>query len=144
MKATIRQSGFGNAIARGLFRPKRRKIVRSGGIPPNPDHLEMIRGLQCILSDDPRHKCSGRVESAHLGYRGRGQKAPDETAAPMCRSAHTSGKNAFHKGEKTFFAYWAVRSKDRLILDYSTLGLLNGTIKPDSLWMQKRNAEVGA
>lgn len=142
MKTTIRQSGFGNAIARGPFRPKRRKVVRSGGIPPNPEHLDMIRGLQCILAEDPRHKCSGRVEAMHVGYRGRGQKAPDETAVPGCTNAHRTGIKALHKGEKTFFAYWVVRSKDRLILDYSTLGIMAGTITEDNLWLKREQAKV--
>jgi hypothetical protein len=133
-----------NGIARGVFKPKRRKIVRSGGIPPNEAHLDLIRSLECVLSEDPRHTCSRRIEAAHLGNRGRGQKAPDETAVPMCDSAHRTGQKALQKGEKTFFSYWVVRSKEVLISDYATLGLLTGTIKPDSLWMQKRDAEVSA
>lgn len=142
VSATIRQSGFGNAIARGAFKPKRRKVVRSGGIPPNPKHLDMIRELACILADDPRHKCSGRVEAAHLGARGRSQKAPDETAAPLCASAHRTGIKALHKGEKTFFSYWIVRSKEILILDYSTLGRCVGTITEDNLWLKQQNSKA--
>ena len=138
MKTSPRTTNW-NGIARGVFKPKRRKVVRSGGIPPNPDHLEMIRGLKCILAEDPRHKCGRRVEAAHLGARGRGQKAPDETAVPMCDSAHRTGRYAFHKGEKTFFKYWVVRGKERLILDYSTLGRCAGTITEDNLWLRKQN-----
>lgn len=142
--AKLRQSGFGNAIARGAFSPKRRKIVRSGGFPPNEDHLDFIRSLQCILADDPRHECSGRIEAAHLGLRGHRQKAADETTVPMCVNAHRSGKFAIHKGEKTFWSYWIIPTKEFLIEKYSALGMLHGTIKADSLWAQKRNAKVGA
>ena len=141
MKTSPRTTNW-NGIARGVFKPKRRKVVRSGGIPPNPEHLEMIRGLKCILSDDPRHKCSGRIEAMHLGTRGRGQKAPDETAAPGCIGAHRTGRKSLHKGEKTFFSYWVVRSKERLILDYSTLGRCAGTITEDNLWLQKQNSKA--
>jgi hypothetical protein len=140
--AKIKQSGFGNAIACGLFRPKRRKIMRSGNIPQNQKHLDMIRELTCILADDPRHKCSGVVEAAHLGARGRGQKAPDETAVPMCANAHRTGIKALHKGEKTFFEYWVVRSKERLILDYSTLGRCAGTITEENLWLKQQQSKV--
>ncbi len=139
MKTAPRTTNW-NGIARGVFKPKRRKVVRSGGIPPNEDHLDLIRSMPCVLADDPRHKCSGRVEAMHLGTRGRGQKAPDETAAPGCCGAHRTGRKSLHKGEKTFFSYWVVRSKDRLISDYSTLGVLAGTITEDNLWFQKQRS----
>lgn len=83
--------------------PKR----RSGGVPENPAFLKFIRTLPCILHGDPRHVCSGRIEAAHIGWgRGRGQKAPDETAVPMCSSLHRTGEFAQHKTPKTFWQYW--------------------------------------
>ncbi len=139
LKAAPRTTNW-NGIARGVFKPKRHPVIRSGGIPPNEDHLDLIRSMDCVLAEDPRHTCSRRIEAAHLGARGRGQKAPDETAVPMCDSAHRTGIKALHKGEKTFFSYWIVRSKEVLISDYVTLGVLCGTIKEDSLWMQKYTA----
>ena len=141
MKTAPRTTNW-NGIARGVFKPKRRKVVRSGGIPPNEAHLEMIRSLQCVLADDPRHTCSQRVEAAHLGAHGRGRKAPDETAVPMCNSAHRTGRYSYHAGDKTFFKYWVVRSKERLILDYSTLGRCVGTITEDNLWLQQQKSKL--
>lgn len=124
-------SGFKVQIASsvfdGRFNRKRRKHMRSGNIPPNPKHLKFIRTLECALSGNLQHTCSGIVEAAHLGRRGRGQKAPDETAVPMCSSAHRTGYKAFHKGELTFFEYWKL-DREMLILQYQTLGVLEGTI----------------
>lgn len=141
MTARLSQSTFGNAIARGPFKPKRRVVLRSGGFPQNKPHRDFIGTLQCILADDPRHECSGRVEAAHVGPRGKSQKAADETTLPICIGGHQTGRKAFHKGEKTFWAYWIIPSKEFLIQKYIDLGLLHGTIKEDSLWMRKRNGQ---
>lgn len=140
--ATLRQSAFGNAIARGPFRPKRHVVLRAGGIPQNKIHRDYIRTLKCILIDDPRHQCSGRIECAHIGSRGKSQKSPDEETLPLCTNGHMTGKYAIHKGEKTFWSYWIIPTKEFLIEKYSSLGILHGTIKPDSLWMQKRTCEL--
>lgn len=143
MTARIRQSAFGNAIARGPFRPKRRVVLRSGGFPQNKPHRDFIATLPCILIDDPRHQCSGRVECAHVGSRGGSQKSPDEETLPMCVNGHRTGKKAFHKGDKTFWAYWIIPSKEFLIQKYVDLGFLHGTIKEDSLWTQKYKNSKG-
>lgn len=141
MTARLSQSAFGNAIAGGPFKPKRHKAVRSGGIPQNKPHRDFIATLPCILIDDPRHECSGRVECAHVGTRGKSQKCADEESLPMCVNGHRTGRKAFHKGEKTFWSYWVIPSKEFLVRQYIELGVLHGTIKPDSLFIQKFRKE---
>ena len=140
MKAAIQNSSLSKLIAKAIVLPRPHRILRSGGIPQNPQHREFVRSLPCILQADPRHECSGKIEAAHVGKRRRGQKSPDEESLPMCCRAHRTGKYSFHKGEKTFWSYWIIPTKEYLIDQHVKLGLLHGTIKGDSLWMQRRNS----
>lgn len=103
-------------------KPKKRKKlpVRSGGVPQNPHFLAFIRRLPCLgaglqsTASGHVHQCSGRVEAAHMGWgAGRGQKAPDETAGPMCVNLHRTGKYANEVLRKKFWEFWGL---DREIL----------------------------
>ena len=101
-------------------KPKRRqKLVRSGGVPPNPKFLAFVRTLPCILVDHFNHRCGGGpIEAAHIGLGpGMGQKAPDETAVPMCPVAHRTGRWAFHSMPRSFFQHWSL-DRELLILRY--------------------------
>lgn len=104
-----------------IRRSHRSSSARSGGVPRNPKHLDVIRSLPCILAGDPRHECRGRVEAAHAGWgRGRGQKAPDETAIPMCSALHRTGKYSQHAIPKTFWSYWNL-DRSALIEKYAAM-----------------------
>lgn len=97
-------------------RAKKRKPLRFGGVPQNPAYLAFVRCFQCILHNTvvvngvitAIHQCSGRLEAARTGRHGRGQKAADETALPMCTNAHRSGKQAHHRLGKKFWEFWGL------------------------------------
>jgi hypothetical protein len=140
VRSAVENSSLSKLIAEAIIIPRPHRILRSGGIPQNPEHLELVRSLPCILAADPQHECSGRIEAAHVGQRGRWQKCPDEESLPMCCRAHRTGRYSFHKGEKTFWSYWIIPTKEYLIDQHVKLGLLHGTIREDSLWMQRYRA----
>src|SRR6185437_5210858 len=122
-------SGVRLPIARKKpFRPKRRKVMRSGRIPPNYKHQDFIRTFPCLLAGDPRHVCHGKTEAAHCGINhGRGIKSPDETCLPMCRSLHLTGRYSHHSLPRTFWDHWGL-DREGLILEYQARGVLEGTI----------------
>ncbi len=123
----------GKPIKRGEFKPKRHKVVRSGGIPPNPKHQEFIRQLPCILADDSRHICQGRIEAAHCGIgSGMKRKAPDETCLPMCMGLHRTGRYSHHSLPRTFWDHWDL-DREMLILEYQARGIMEGTITQEQL-----------
>jgi hypothetical protein len=53
-------------------------------------YLAWIRTLPCVV-------CGGRAEAHHTGPHGRGVKASDYTAIPLCTEHHTGGQYAYHK-----------------------------------------------
>lgn len=57
------------------------------------------------------HVCDGQIEAAHTGPHGRGQKAADETALPMCVSAHQTGKYAHHRIGRKFWDSWLLNQE---------------------------------
>lgn len=115
-------------------RPQKR-VLRFGGIPQNPAYLAFVRVNQCILfglkvrsgklAGKYAHVCSGKLEAAHAGRRGRGQKAADETALPMCTNGHRTGIHAHHKGTATFWGIWGL-DKAKLIAKYNALARESG------------------
>lgn len=82
-----------------------RKTLRFGGVRQNPAYLVFIRTFPCILHGTDPHVCSGKVEAAHTGPRGRGQKAVDESALPMCVNLHRTGGGAHHKLGRNFWTF---------------------------------------
>lgn len=106
-------------------RTAKRKPVRFDGVPQNPKFLAFIRANSCILigSLDPMgdlHVCDGEIEAAHTGPHGRGQKAADETALPMCSSAHQTGKYAHHKIGRKFWDAWLL-NREVLVAKHNRL-----------------------
>lgn len=106
-------------------RPKR-KPLRFGGVPQNPKYLEFVRCLCCILyhlqssGSGTVHVCSGEIQAAHTGRHGRGQKAADETALPMCNSAHQSSKFSHHKLGKKFWSFWGL-DREKLVQSFNEM-----------------------
>lgn len=109
---------------------RKKKALRFGGVPQNPKYLAFVRVNQCVLfgltvktgklGGKYTHACSGKLEAAHTGRRGRGQKAADETALPLCTNGHRTGIHAHHKGTATFWEIWGL-DKSKLIAMYNAL-----------------------
>lgn len=58
--------------------------------PRDSKYLAFIRTLPCAICG------AWRVEAAHTGPHGLGQKSSDYTAIPLCQSHHRTGKAAHH------------------------------------------------
>lgn len=107
---TTRESGKSlKSTARG----KKILPLRFGGVLQNPKYLAFVRCFPCILSGlkvctGGIHTCSGKLEAAHTGRHGRGQKAADETALPLCSNGHRTGKYAHHRLGKNFWSFWGL------------------------------------
>ncbi len=65
-------------------------------LPPSSFVIDPDRAALAASKTTP---CRGRIEADHMGARGVGQKAGDETVAPMCTGHH--GERTDHKA--TFF-----------------------------------------
>lgn len=125
---TTRESGKSRkSTARG----KKSLPLRFGGVPQNPKYLAFVRCFPCILKNLPiygaffdtvvgAHVCSGKIESAHTGRHGGGQKAADETALPMCTNAHRTGKFAHHRLGKKFWEFWGL-DQSKLIQSFNEM-----------------------
>lgn len=112
----------GKVVCDSLQRPvaRKKKPLRFGGIPQNPKFLAFTRTKPCVLIGKTwtgplgtisfPHICSGKTEAAHTGRRGYGQKAADETALPMCVSAHRTGR-CHHHQNRDFFDRWGINRK---------------------------------
>lgn len=113
--------------SRRVTAPRRakKKALRFGRVPQNLEYLEFIRSKPCILlglwtNKSPLiHLCSGRIEAAHTGPHGRGQKAADETALPMCTRAHRTGVDAHHRGSRLFWDIWGI-NREVLVSKHQT------------------------
>ena len=113
--------------------PRRAKkhALHFGGVPRNPAVLAFIRQNHCIMfglhsaKNGEFHVCSGIVEAAHTGPRGRGQKAADETALPMCVNLHRTGRYAHHKLGKKFWEFHGLNQAE-LIADHNVRARQNG------------------
>lgn len=120
-----RMPDTGNPNGRAVRPARARKRgLRFGGVKQNPEYLAFIRTFPCILNglqetESGRvHVCSGRIEAAHTGMRGRGQKAADETALPMCVRAHRTGKDSHHAGSRVFWWRWGL-DREKLVQKFN-------------------------
>ena len=57
----------------------------------NPRYLRWIRTLPCSVCRTTR-----RVEAAHTGPHGLGQKSSDLSAIPLCFKHHRAGNDSYH------------------------------------------------
>lgn len=114
------------AIRPGVSKRPKKLILRAGGIPQNLRYLAFIRSCPCILFNlRGLHECSGRIEAAHTGRRGRGQKAADETALPMCCSLHRTGKFSHHVLGRKFWEYFGL-DREKLVREFNECARLAG------------------
>jgi hypothetical protein len=58
----------------------------------NPQYLAWIRTLPCSVCHT-----TGRIEAAHTGPHGIGQKSADTSAIPLCQKHHRTGNDSYHK-----------------------------------------------
>jgi hypothetical protein len=47
-----------------------------------------------------------KIEAAHVGERGLGQKCPDRQTLPLCIEHHTAGPHSHHKLGRGFWSFW--------------------------------------
>lgn len=66
-----------------------------------------IKKHPCILANDPRHKCQGRIEGHHVKHVGNGGE-DYANEVPACTGAHTGSKSVHVMGKRTFEKYWGV------------------------------------
>ena len=57
----------------------------------NPAYLRFVRSQPCCVCGS-----SCRIEAAHTGPHGLGQKSPDTSCIPLCREHHTTGNDSYH------------------------------------------------
>lgn len=106
----------------------RKSLLRAGNVPQNPQYLIFVRLFPCVLNGlvaEPAgytHVCSGKIEAAHTGPRGRGQKAADESALPICTSGHRTGRFAHHRAGRKFWAIWGL-DRESLVAKFNALFL---------------------
>lgn len=74
---------FGIAVPRNGYRPSKPTRDR--------EYRKFIRSLPCLVCCSIR-----RVEAAHFGPHGLGQKASDLTAIPLCKLHHRKGPYSIH------------------------------------------------
>lgn len=118
---TVRKVTPTRQIAR---KAPKRKPLRFGGVPQNPQFVKFVHTKPCILTGlrviGPLgtlihvHICSGKLEAAHTGRRGLKQKAADETALPMCTNGHRTGQYSHHRIGNRFWEVWGI-DKSKLI-----------------------------
>jgi len=61
-------------------------------------YLAWIRTLPCLICGR-----TTRIEAAHTGPHGVGQKSPDRSAIPLCARHHRTGRDSYHKlGPRVF------------------------------------------
>lgn len=100
------------------------RSARSKG-KKDPAYLEWVRSLPCIICvglDTLQRvllfgfKYSSRVESAHVGLRGLGQKCSDRDTIPLCAEHHRTGEHAHHVLGKRFWAHHRI-DRDALVAE---------------------------
>jgi hypothetical protein len=58
----------------------------------NPVYLAWIRTQPCVVCGRTQ-----RIEAAHTGLRGLGQKSSDFSTIPLCETHHRTGKDSYHR-----------------------------------------------
>lgn len=86
----------------------------------DPAYLAWIRTLPCVICFAwklPSRRYDGKVEAAHVGERGLGQKCPDQEALPLCILHHRTGEHAHHVLGKKFWQFWKL-SRHELVAEF--------------------------
>ena len=124
-------------FSRNLFRlvtgrepaPSRRRTRSAFYRGPSRDaaYLGWIRSLRCCACGR-----APRSEAAHVGRDGgKGIKANDYSAIPLCHRCHRTGAYSYHAGKQTFAAMYC--------LDYDAL-----VQKYNAIWEQLQGAQIFA
>lgn len=81
-----------------VWRPRRTAYARR---ERDFDYMLAVKELPCALAGVAEAgPCSGPIEADHMGERGLGQKAPDNTCGPLCSGHHrdrTDGCGYFNR-----------------------------------------------
>ena len=57
----------------------------------DPSYLRFVRSQPCCVCGSYR-----RIEAAHTGPRGLGQKSSDDSCIPLCWIHHRAGRDSYH------------------------------------------------
>ena len=79
------------------IRPK--PITRQEAPVDNPRYRAWIRTFPCVVCGSAR-----RVEAAHTGPHGLGQKSDSRQCIPLCRYHHRIAEDSYHASALTFAA----------------------------------------
>ena len=63
----------------------------------NPRYRAWIRTFPCVVCGSAR-----RIEAAHTGAHGLGQKSDSMKCLPLCERCHRTGPQAYHRSAATF------------------------------------------
>ena len=75
-------------------------VGRYTGVLADPQWLAELRAMPCMLAGYRDHVCKGgRIEASHLG---------NGAYAPMCPSAHRTGKYSLKSLPRTFWQHWGL------------------------------------
>lgn len=107
--------------ARYLPLPRFRREPRAAVIAlSDPDYLDWIRSLPCLICAKLNRPQFGRTEAAHVGMRGLGQKCSDRETIPLCACHHRTGEHAHHVLGKRFWTFWKL-DRYELIQKYNRM-----------------------
>ena len=80
-------------------------------VDPRKDaaYLRWLRTLPCLVCG-----ITVRIEAAHVGERGLGQKCPDRQAVPLCELHHRLGPHSHHTIGRKFWTHWKLSRYDAI------------------------------
>lgn len=97
--------------------PRRKRSALYRGPARDAVYLSWIRGLRCCACGR-----APRSEAAHVGRDGgRGVKASDYSAIPLCHQCHRTGIYSYHAAGKRTFAAMYCLDFDALVAKYNAL-----------------------
>jgi len=99
--------------ARYLPIPRKRREPRANR-HDDPEYLNWIRTLPCLVCALFKRLQFGCTEAAHVGQRGLGQKCSDREAIPLCRLHHREGEHAHHRLGKRFWVFWKLNRMETI------------------------------
>lgn len=103
MKATAANR---TPVRQARFKPRRGRFL-------DEPYLKWLRSLPCVVCGT-----FSRIDAAHVGPRGLGQKCSDREALPLCRRHHVDGEHSHHVLGRGFWSFWKL-DRFRLIADFN-------------------------
>ena len=81
-----------------IFAITPKPITRQEAAPvDNPRYRAWIRTFPCVVCNSAR-----RIEAAHTGAHGLGQKSDSMKCLPLCERCHRTGPDSYHASAATF------------------------------------------